>query len=104
MIQAVFDKSGDEARMTVRGHAGYAPAGQDIVCAAVSTVVAVCELTLDATGCRWEEVTEHGGPAGVTVCGVGGEAACIVNVARQALLEIARQYPDNVRVEDGGWR
>ena len=35
MIRAVFDGT----HVTVCGHAGHAPAGQDIVCAAVSALV-----------------------------------------------------------------
>lgn len=42
-----------EDRITINGHAGYAPIGQDIVCAAVSTLVqtfiaSVMELSADA--------------------------------------------------------
>lgn len=35
MIRAVFGRD----RVTVTGHAGYAPKGQDIVCAAASALV-----------------------------------------------------------------
>ena len=35
MIRAVFGRD----RVTVMGHAGYAPKGQDIVCAAASALV-----------------------------------------------------------------
>jgi uncharacterized protein YsxB (DUF464 family) len=42
----------EKGRITIEGHAGYAPAGQDIVCAAVSALVqtfiaSVGELTHD---------------------------------------------------------
>ena len=38
MITAVFACAADAvAAVTVSGHAGYAPAGEDIVCASVST-------------------------------------------------------------------
>lgn len=40
MIQAVFTrKGGGLSAVTVSGHAGYAPAGADIVCAAVTSAV-----------------------------------------------------------------
>ena len=46
MIQAVFDG----AHVTVCGHAGHAPAGQDIVCAAVSALVYALAGRLRETG------------------------------------------------------
>ena len=38
------------AELTAQGHAGYAPAGQDIVCAAVSSVLYTLAGLLDANG------------------------------------------------------
>ena len=37
MIEAVYDR--DDLTLTLTGHAEYAPRGQDIVCAGVSTLV-----------------------------------------------------------------
>lgn len=39
-----------ERRITVSGHAGYAPAGQDIVCAAVSALAYALAGYLEETG------------------------------------------------------
>lgn len=39
-----------ERRITVSGHAGYAPAGQDIVCAAVSALMYALAGYLEETG------------------------------------------------------
>ena len=39
-----------ERRITVSGHAGYAPAGQDIVCAAVSALTYALAGYLEETG------------------------------------------------------
>lgn len=46
MIRAVFDGT----HVTVCGHAGHAPAGQDIVCAAVSALVYALAGSLEETG------------------------------------------------------
>ena len=46
MIRVRFDG----AQMTVSGHAGYAPAGRDIVCAAVSALVCALAGYLEETG------------------------------------------------------
>ena len=47
MIEIVYDRM--RLRLTADGHAGFAEAGQDIVCAAVSTLACVlAENVLDA--------------------------------------------------------
>ena len=49
MIKVVFTKSnGKYTGFTSRGHAGYAEEGQDIVCAAVSSLVITTANALDA--------------------------------------------------------
>lgn len=46
--------------VTVEGHAGYAPQGQDIVCAAVSALVYVQALLLQEAGALEDLVTADG--------------------------------------------
>ena len=48
MICAVFG----ENRVTLRGHAGYAPPGEDIVCAAASALVFALIGVLEEKGLR----------------------------------------------------
>lgn len=81
--------------LTVSGHAGYAPAGQDIVCAAVSTTVALCEAALAAFGCPWQE--QDDGTA-VTVTAAGPAAAAVLHAALAVLRQLAAQYPDHVHI------
>lgn len=81
--------------LTVSGHAGYAPAGQDIVCAAVSTAVTMCEATLAAFACDWDG-TDDGGTVTVTVH--GGVGQVILQAAGRVLRDLAVQYPAHVRV------
>lgn len=84
--------------LTVRGHAGCAPAGQDIVCAAVSTVVVLCEAALDAFGCAWQE-TDDGQT--LTVTATGAAAQTVLGAAVKTLKQIAAQYPAHVAVDFG---
>ena len=70
MIRAVFDGT----HVTVCGHAGHAPAGQDIVCAAVSALVYALAGSLEETG----------------------QAARIC--IRRGFAQLARQYPACVQV------
>ena len=42
-----FDQDGRITGFTVSGHSGYAEAGADIVCAAVSTAVQFASITIE---------------------------------------------------------
>lgn len=46
--QIVLDEDGTLLSLTVAGHAGSAPAGKDLVCAAVSSLVRTAVRTLQA--------------------------------------------------------
>ncbi len=82
MIEAVYD--GDALTLTVRGHAGYAPIGEDIVCAGVSTLV----YTL-INGCR---------------CEISGDTVRVKDDRRvydavlTGLKMISEKFPKNLRV------
>ena len=56
MICAVFG----ENRVTLRGHAGYAPPGEDIVCAAASALVFALIGALEEKGLLRELVVRPG--------------------------------------------
>lgn len=64
MICAVFG----ENRVTLRGHAGYAPPGEDIVCAAASALVFALIGALEEKGLLRELVVR---PGFVTVAAEG---------------------------------
>ena len=74
------------------GHAGYAPAGRDIVCAAVSALYHTLVVNLQDRPGYVQDGTELRCP---------GAAAQIAFVAR-GLEAIAAAYPECVRVERGG--
>ena len=90
MIQAVFDG----AHVTVCGHAGHAPAGQDIVCAAVSALVYALAGRLRETG-RLERF--QSAPGYAEIAGTG-DCAREFALVRCGLELLARQYPDRVEV------
>jgi len=90
---------GKIARLEVRGHAGFAPAGKDIVCSAVSALV------LSGT----HGVVRHGGakarvqddPNGAYVLELHGgdaRAQAVLESALDGLRAIARSYPGHLRV------
>ncbi|MBQ4561438.1 MAG: ribosomal-processing cysteine protease Prp [Clostridia bacterium] len=82
MIEAFYDS--DNLSLTLMGHADYAPYGQDIVCAGVSTLV----YTL-INACR---------------CEISGETVRVKDDRRlydavlQGLFMISEKFPKNLRV------
>lgn len=89
-------------RIFAEGHAGWADAGEDIVCAAASVVLQTVELGLtehahvpvaaqrDPAGrldMRWEAAVRE-----------RTDVAAIVETARLAIEQLARQYPASVCV------
>ena len=90
MIRAVFDGT----HVTVCGHAGHAPAGQDIVCAAVSALVYALAGRLRETG-RLERF--QSAPGYAEIAGTG-DCAREFALVRCGLALLARQYPGRVEV------
>ena len=98
-----FDQDGRISGFTVSGHSGYAEAGADIVCAAVSTAVQFAECTIsDVLGnCCKTKVNEEEARITLTL-----PAACEDEEAVQAVLtgmmltlcELRDQYPDYIEV------
>ena len=86
MIRAVFGRD----RVTVTGHAGYAPKGQDIVCAAASALVFALIGSLRQEENLREVVIR---PGYVTA------AAKELELVRCGLAQLAAQYPQCVEVE-----
>ena len=90
MIRVRFDG----AQVTVSGHAGYAPAGRDIVCAAVSALVYALAGRLRETG-RLERF--QSAPGYAEIAGTG-DCAREFALVRCGLALLARQYPGRVEV------
>jgi uncharacterized protein YsxB (DUF464 family) len=102
MVTVTFheDSRGRLSSVVAAGHAGWADAGEDIVCAAASAILQAA----------WLGLTEH---AHVTVAGerTSGrlvmrwpaesrdrdDVAAIVATAALSIEHIARQYPEHVR-------
>lgn len=47
MTKVNYERKGYFFSLTCQGHAGYAPAGKDIVCAGISALCGALEITLD---------------------------------------------------------
>ena len=85
-----------EDRVTVRGHAGFAPRGSDIVCAAASALVYALVGALEVKHCLRELSMK---PGQVSVAARGGCEAEL-SVLRCGLGQLAGKYPQCVRIEN----
>lgn len=93
MIRAVFTHD----RLTLFGHAGFAPRGQDIVCAAASALVYALIGALEEQDNIREVVVR---PGHVSVAAKAGGRAEF-DLIRCGLGQLAARYPACVRIERG---
>ena len=90
----------NENSISIKGHAGYAPHGQDIVCAAVSTLVqtflaSVEELTADEIAATY---TPQGQIQSIQYEHLSERAQVLEDALFVGLHLIADSYPANVRI------
>ena len=107
MMKVVYSEmdtpAGINCRLEAAGHAGYAPAGQDIVCAGASTVMQglVCLLAGEESA-RSDAFDEPDGPR----LAVQADAPCAewvqgaFELAKACFVLLAERYPENVRFAD----
>lgn len=94
MINIIIGSNG----ITISGHAGYAPRGRDIVCAAVSALTytlqeSLNKLTGDTVGFNYTQ-------EGVDICysQLSSEGQLIVNSFIVGVDMLAASYPDYVNL------
>ena len=95
--------AGLSCRLEADGHAGYAPAGQDIVCAGASTVMqGLVYLLAGEENAHSEAFDEPDGPR----LAVSVDAPCeewvrgAFELAKACFALLAERYPENVRFAD----
>lgn len=95
--------AGLNCRLEAAGHAGYAPAGQDIVCAGASTVMqGLVYLLAGEENAHSEAFDEPDGPR----LAVSVDAPCeewvrgAFELAKACFVLLAERYPENVRFAD----
>ena len=84
--------------ITISGHAGYAPAGQDIVCAGVSALTQTLIKSIeDLTS---DKIKYKISPGGVDIeyRNLSEKAKTLVDSFFVGILMIADEFPDNVRI------
>ena len=97
----------EEDRITgfsVSGHSGYAEAGEDIVCAAVSATVTMAEATInDVCGTKAKVRVKEGENNRVTLtlpssCDEEETVQAVLAGMMVTLISFAEEHPDNIEV------
>ena len=95
--------AGLSCRLEAAGHAGYAPAGQDIVCAGASTVMqGLVYLLAGEENAHSEAFDEPDGPR-LAVTAAAPQKPWVEGAfefAKAGFALLAERYPDNVRFAD----
>ena len=95
--------AGPTCRLEASGHAGYAPAGQDIVCAGASTLMqTLCALLAGEEGTKSGAWDEPEGPR-LAVTAAAPQKPWVEGAfefAKAGFALLAERYPDHVRFAD----
>ena len=98
----------EEGRITgfsVSGHSGYSEAGSDIVCAAISAVVAMAEATInDVCGAK-AKVRVKDDQARITLtlpasCDEEESVQAVLSGMMLTLISLREDYPDYIEVSE----
>ncbi len=99
MLKAVFTrKNGTLCRCSVKGHAGYAEHGQDIVCAAVSSAVQLTANLLTETFHEDAQVSAKGDTVNIRTGG-SDISAKLLDALYVHLQCISEEFPDTIKFE-----
>ena len=98
-----FCSDGQITGFSVRGHAGLAPAGEDILCAAVSSAAYMTANTLTDVCCLPCDVTVSDGDMTVRLSGQNAKPVQdLLKGFSLHMRELSRQYPEKLKVIYGG--
>lgn len=107
MIKVLYNEldgpEGVTLRLETAGHAGYAPAGQDIVCAGASTLMqALVSLLAGEESTRSDAWDEPDGPRLAVVADAPQKpwVEGAFELAKTGFALLAERYPDNLRFAD----
>ncbi|MEE5991984.1 MAG: ribosomal-processing cysteine protease Prp [Oscillospiraceae bacterium] len=100
MIHAEFEKIHNHfCTVRISGHAGFADAGQDIVCAAVSSAVQYATLLITETFHEKEEESDKHGVAFFRLCHPEkGNGSKVIEGLYQHLQFISEDYPNTIEI------
>ena len=82
----------------VSGHAGHAPPGQDIICAAVSALVQTLLVSIDSLAEDEIKYEISSGRADIYYGNLSEKSRTLVDSFFIGICMIAGEFPDNVRI------
>ncbi|WP_130837188.1 ribosomal-processing cysteine protease Prp [Lachnoclostridium sp. Marseille-P6806] len=98
MIRIVCTRSEDSYNLSVKGHAGYAALGSDIVCAAVSMLVyTLIERTEELT----KDVQLSIDKGDVSIMAAGDGVSLAFDTILSGFRLLAGQYPEHISLREG---
>lgn len=99
MIQVTYNEVGDEMILRAEGHAGFAPKGKDIVCAAVSVLMQTLAYSVDAdnTGNTFELSDGKNGNRLTVQAPMSVLNRNKFDLVVEGLIRLAENYPENVQ-------
>lgn len=100
MIIAKYVRDGETHTLSVNGHAGYAPKGQDIVCAGVSAIVYALLgwLENNSENTDFVSIDENNGEV-VIQCEGDDKVTAVFHMAAIGIESIMNTYPDHVDID-----
>jgi len=99
MIDAQFEQSAGGFRaFRIKGHAGYADAGEDVVCAAVSSAVMLTANGITQCARVPAQVNEGDNLISCRLSGEDERGALFLQALHLHLTCLEEQYPDHIRV------
>ena len=94
---------GEVIAVTVSGHSGYAPEGEDIVCAAVSGAVSLCDCILKDVFRSGARVEKDDKAATVTISlsdEAGAAERGVLKALKLYLTDLSEEYPSFLKVTE----
>ena len=99
MIKVDFFSLGDSLEgFEVSGHSGFADAGEDIICSAVSSAVYMAANTITDVVCQSADIKVDEGYL-YLVTDITSESQTILKGLQLHLISLSKDYPKNIKVK-----
>lgn len=100
MINITFSLNNDEYELSMNGHAGYSDFGNDIVCAAASSLAyALLGFLENCDAVSDLDSIERSGEMEISCVGDKKIVKAAFNMAVIGFLQLEKAYPDHIRVD-----
>lgn len=98
MTKIIYQSTDNEFDIEVKGHAGYAAMGNDIVCAAISVLVQTLLLHMEYVAEDFDAKIDNGY---AKIHGVGKDAVASFLTIMTGLAAVAEQHPKYLYMTEG---